>query len=189
MQTPRTQPMNTAARRVLILMAGIGVLAAVKRAYDTWFRPAGKIEQGTGTFPDLTGLSKEVTPADEFYTVSKNSVDPVVREAVWKLEVAGQVKNPGSFTIEDLRRMRILSMYATLFDDPGTINTILARYLSVTADEIRDVAAEVFRTDNRVVLTYLPAAGPEGREEEETEAVHPVAAEEADALGVEEAEA
>jgi len=52
-----------------------------------------------------------------------------------------------------------LSMYATLFDEPAMVNTILGRYLSVTAEQIRDVAAQVFRADNRVVLTYLPAAG------------------------------
>jgi predicted Zn-dependent peptidase len=52
-----------------------------------------------------------------------------------------------------------LSMYATLFDDPGLINRILARYLSVTAEDIRAVARDVFRADNRVVLTYLPKAG------------------------------
>ena len=52
-----------------------------------------------------------------------------------------------------------LSMYATLFDDPAMINTILPRYLSTTAEQIRAVAADVFRADNRVVLTYLPAAG------------------------------
>ena len=51
-----------------------------------------------------------------------------------------------------------LSMYATLFDDPGFINTLLPRYLSVTAEQIRDAAREVFRADNRVVLTYVPAA-------------------------------
>ena len=55
-----------------------------------------------------------------------------------------------------------LSMYATLFDDPGLINRILARYLSVTAEDIRDVARDVFRADNRVVLTYMPAAPGEG---------------------------
>ena len=49
-----------------------------------------------------------------------------------------------------------LSMYATLFDDPGLINRMLPRYLAVTPEEIRDVAAAVFRPDNRVVLTYLP---------------------------------
>ncbi len=36
---------------------------------------------------------------------------------------------------------------------------MLARYLAVTAEQIRAVAAEVFRKDNRLVLTYLPAAG------------------------------
>jgi predicted Zn-dependent peptidase len=52
-----------------------------------------------------------------------------------------------------------LSMYATLFDDPDMINSILPRYLSTTAEQIRDVAAEVFVRENRAVLTYLPAAG------------------------------
>jgi hypothetical protein len=51
-------------------------------------------------------------------------------------------------------------MYATLFDDPGLINTMLPRYLAVTAEDIRSVATEVFRPDNRVVLTYLPELPP-----------------------------
>ena len=49
-------------------------------------------------------------------------------------------------------------MYATLFDDPGLINRMLPRYLAVTPEAIRDVAAAVFRPDNRMVLTYLPEA-------------------------------
>jgi len=53
-----------------------------------------------------------------------------------------------------------LSMYATLFDDPGLINTMLPRYLSVTPADIRDVCAAVFRQDNRVVLTYVPERQP-----------------------------
>jgi len=53
-----------------------------------------------------------------------------------------------------------LAMYATLFDDPGLINQMLARYLSVTPEAIRDVAGTVLRPDNRVVLTYLPELPP-----------------------------
>ena len=49
-----------------------------------------------------------------------------------------------------------LSMYATLFDRPELINEQLPRYLSISADEIRDIARETFRPDNRVVLTYVP---------------------------------
>ncbi|HEX2755612.1 MAG TPA: pitrilysin family protein, partial [Candidatus Limnocylindrales bacterium] len=53
-----------------------------------------------------------------------------------------------------------LSMYATLFDDPDLINQMLPRYLAITADQIQEVAAATFRTDNRVVLTYLPELPP-----------------------------
>jgi predicted Zn-dependent peptidase len=52
-----------------------------------------------------------------------------------------------------------LSMYATLFDDPGMVNSILPRYLSTSAEQIRAVCRSVFVPDNRVVLTYLPVAG------------------------------
>jgi predicted Zn-dependent peptidase len=52
-----------------------------------------------------------------------------------------------------------LSMYATLLDDPGMVNRQLGRYLAVTPEAIREVAAEVFRPDNRVVVTYVPAPG------------------------------
>ena len=50
-----------------------------------------------------------------------------------------------------------LSMYATLFNDPGMVNSILDRYLSTTAEQIRDVCRDVFKAENRYVLTYVPA--------------------------------
>ena len=50
-----------------------------------------------------------------------------------------------------------LAMYATLFDDPDLINRMLDRYLAVTPEAIRSIAEQVFRADNRVVLTYVPA--------------------------------
>jgi predicted Zn-dependent peptidase len=59
-----------------------------------------------------------------------------------------------------------LAMYATLFNDPDRINRQLDRYLSVTAEQIRDVAALVYRPENRVVLTYVPLAGAPGGEDE-----------------------
>jgi len=114
LQAPRQQPLTTAARRGFILAIGLAVIAASKRAYDLWFRPAGRVENGNGQFPNITGLSKEVTPVEEFYTVSKNSVDPVVTAVDWKLEVSGLVEKPSSFAMDDLKKMTILSMYATL---------------------------------------------------------------------------
>jgi predicted Zn-dependent peptidase len=64
-----------------------------------------------------------------------------------------------------------LSMFATLFDDPGLINTMLPRYLSVTGEQIRDAAREVFRADNRIVLTYVPKTTGATSESTDTEAV------------------
>jgi len=55
-----------------------------------------------------------------------------------------------------------LSMYATLFDDPGLINRMLPRYLAVTPEAIMEVAAATFRPDNRLVLTYMPEEPPAG---------------------------
>ncbi len=59
-----------------------------------------------------------------------------------------------------------LSMFATLFDDPGLVNTLLPRYLSVTAEQIRDAARAIFRPDNRIVLTYVPTTTGEPAGEE-----------------------
>ncbi len=52
-----------------------------------------------------------------------------------------------------------LSMYATYFDRPALINEQLARYRAVDATAILEVARQVFREDNRAVITYVPAAG------------------------------
>jgi predicted Zn-dependent peptidase len=49
-----------------------------------------------------------------------------------------------------------LSMYATLFDRPERINEQLGRYLAVDAGAIQEVAAGVFRAENRAIITYVP---------------------------------
>ena len=56
-----------------------------------------------------------------------------------------------------------LSMFAALFDRPEMINEMLPRYLAVTADRIQAVARDIFRADNRVVLTYVPEAADSSR--------------------------
>ncbi len=68
-----------------------------------------------------------------------------------------------------------LSMYATLLDEPDEINHQLERYLAVTSEDVRAVAAELLVDHNRVVLTYVPAT-PEAIEEVDAEAA-PIAAE------------
>ncbi|HSJ23872.1 MAG TPA: pitrilysin family protein [Longimicrobiales bacterium] len=52
-----------------------------------------------------------------------------------------------------------LSMFATLFDDPGRINTELARIRAVSTADVRDFARRYLQPENRAVLTYVPKGG------------------------------
>jgi predicted Zn-dependent peptidase len=52
-----------------------------------------------------------------------------------------------------------LSMQTTLFDDPGRINTELARVRAVSAADVRDFAARSLHARNRAVLRYVPQQG------------------------------
>ncbi len=54
-----------------------------------------------------------------------------------------------------------LSMYATYFDRPELINEQLGRYLEVDAEAVREVCADVFDTDARAIITYVPRTAEE----------------------------
>jgi zinc protease len=60
-----------------------------------------------------------------------------------------------------------VSMYACLFDEPERVNTEVARYRSVDARRVRAAMADALRSDNRVVLTYMPMAEDAGAAEGE----------------------
>jgi predicted Zn-dependent peptidase len=49
-----------------------------------------------------------------------------------------------------------LSRYATLFDQPGRINDVAARYNRVDEATIQAVASDVFAPDNGATLVYVP---------------------------------
>ncbi len=57
--------------------------------------------------------SDEVTATEDFYVVSKNSVDPVVPQAGWKLDVRGATQTT-SYTMAQLRDLPSITMFATL---------------------------------------------------------------------------
>lgn len=65
-----------------------------------------------------------------------------------------------------------LCRFAVLFGDPQLALTAVERVLQVTPDEVREVAAERLRPDNRAVLVYEPTGGADaatGSVEEEGE--------------------
>ena len=87
--------------------------------------------------------------------LEKLAAEPPTDDEMARAKALTEADELGSLARVEERADR-LSTYATLFDDPGLINTMLPRYLAVTAEQIRDAARGVFRADNRVVLTYVP---------------------------------
>jgi predicted Zn-dependent peptidase len=83
------------------------------------------------------------------------ATEPVTDDELARAHALVEADELGSLQRVEERADR-LSMYATLFDDPGLINRMLPRYLAVTPEAIRAVAEDVFRADNRLVMTYLP---------------------------------
>jgi zinc protease len=85
--------------------------------------------------------------------------EPVTDDELTRAKALIETEELGALGRVEERADR-LAMYATLFDQPDLINHQLARYLAVTKEGIREASAAVFRSDNRVVLTYVPDTRP-----------------------------
>jgi predicted Zn-dependent peptidase len=59
-----------------------------------------------------------------------------------------------------------LANYSVYYGDANLINTEIERYMKVTKEDIKRVANEYFRKDNRVVLHYLPKSEDKSATEE-----------------------
>jgi predicted Zn-dependent peptidase len=112
-----------------------------------------------------------VRPGVDLDVVEKafeDELERLGREPVTDDELARARALIETYELEALQRVDEradrLAMYATLLDDPDLINRQLDRYLAVTAADIQAVAAEFLVPDNRVVLTYIPAAESQGVE-------------------------
>jgi DMSO/TMAO reductase YedYZ molybdopterin-dependent catalytic subunit len=60
------------------------------------------------------GLEPLVTPNDEFYVISKNSIDPTVDVNDWSLTITGMVDNKMTLNYDALTAMPTQQQYATL---------------------------------------------------------------------------
>jgi DMSO/TMAO reductase YedYZ molybdopterin-dependent catalytic subunit len=63
---------------------------------------------------DLKGMSPEVTPTDDFYTISKNFIDPQVAVGGWRLKIGGLVDRPLELTYDQLTALPVSEGYYTL---------------------------------------------------------------------------
>jgi predicted Zn-dependent peptidase len=128
------------AQDVALFSMGLVAGASVTAGWATARPGVDLVQLETAFWEELEKISREPVSADELERA----------KALTESDELGALQS----TSEKADR---LSMYATLFDKPEMINDILPRYLSTTAEEIQAVCADVFRADNRVVITYLPA--------------------------------
>jgi DMSO/TMAO reductase YedYZ molybdopterin-dependent catalytic subunit len=63
---------------------------------------------------DLKGLSAEITPTHDFYTVSKNFLDPAVAVGRWRLQIDGLVDRPMELTYDQLTALPSSDGFYTL---------------------------------------------------------------------------
>ena len=125
--------------------------------FSMGFTGGASVTAGWATARPETDLAKlEGAFWDELERLGR---EPVTADELERARALTEADELGALMRVDERADR-LSMYATLFDDPDLINRILPRYLAVTAEDIQRVCADVFRPDNRAVLTYVPVAQP-----------------------------
>lgn len=126
-------------------------------AFTLGFVGGASIAAGWATVrPGITVERVEAAFLEELERIGR---EPISDDELARAHALIETEELGALQRTEERADR-LSMYATLFDDPDLINRMLGRYLSVTPERVRAASAEVFRADNRVVLTYLPAVPP-----------------------------
>ena len=115
-----------------LMLVGLGTIAAVSTAGsglawvlrrlsgpDTDVELVAPSSMATvperASFPDIRGLSREITSVDDHYVVDIDIFDPVLEAADWSLEVFGEVERPLEFSFPELQqRFEVVDEYSVL---------------------------------------------------------------------------
>ncbi len=98
-ELPRREALQAVGVAVVTIAAGGAV---VSRLIDAYLARSNLTYEGMGT-PGAPPLP--VTPANQFYVVSKNVIDPMVDVGRWRLEVTGLVAHPLSLTMGEVMHL------------------------------------------------------------------------------------
>lgn len=94
-------------------------------------------------FPDIPGLTPEVTPAADHYVVDVDIIDPRVEASSWKLSVTGLVENPLRLSFSDLQsKFDVVEEYAVLTCISNKVGGNLVGNSIWTGVRLRDVLTE-----------------------------------------------
>jgi predicted Zn-dependent peptidase len=120
-------------------------------------------------FPIIVGASMLVTWATGRPGVTVEELEAGLHEETMALASADQRDVERAVHLMETAELSMLqqvgeradqlSMFASLFDDPGRINTELDRIRAVRPEDVRAFAEAYLVPSNRGVLTYVPAEG------------------------------
>jgi zinc protease len=116
-------------------------------------------------FPIVLGSSILVTWATAAQGVEPEPLEAALLAGIDELRTIGDEDVKRAISMIEAKQLSELqrvderadafSMMATLFDDPGRVNTELDRYRAVTTADVRAFAARFLGADNRSVVTYV----------------------------------
>ncbi len=106
-----------AGRRLLLSRAGVAALGVGAGAGTLGV--IGQYLKGYTSYdgirtPSPQNVTSPITPNDQHYVVTQNTVDPTVNADIWQLEVTGLVGNPGVYNYEVLQQLPSTSRAITL---------------------------------------------------------------------------
>lgn len=93
----RRDALIAAGASALVFAAGLGIFSRILGSY---------LAQSASYDGSITPLpTTPITPASEFYVVTKNVIDPRVIASQWRLELTGHVRRARNWTSDELRRL------------------------------------------------------------------------------------
>lgn len=117
----------------------------------------------------MFGITNMGVSIDELETAIDKEVEKVQTELISEEEfqkLKNQIENDmisQNSKVEGIAEN--LANYFVYYGDANLINTEIDRYMKVTREDIKRVANEYFRKDNRVVLHYLPKSEQKSTED------------------------
>jgi len=166
----RIPPYGTEGFYSAAIAAQILAWGKASRLYRSLVREKGLAQDVIAyAFPIVVGASMLVIWATARPGVETDLLENALLEDLEGLTEVGEEEVDRAFNLIEARRLiglqRVderadqLSMFSTLFDDPGRINTELDRFRAVTAEDVRDFARRYLVGENRAVLLYQPKEG------------------------------
>jgi DMSO/TMAO reductase YedYZ molybdopterin-dependent catalytic subunit len=118
---------------------------------------SGALDAAPGAL--LPGLPPAVTPADRFYLVSKNLLDPNVDAGSWRLQVQGLVTTPLSLRLADVAALPVVQDYRTLECISNEIGGDLISNGLWTGARLADVLQQAGVKQGAVAVRFTSADG------------------------------